>query len=150
GHYTPELTEWLNATANIALPTDKTDASGADWPYLQHTTMFHESRRFDPNKGIGKLADEVNRQQHVWLEQWLQDSDAMAAAHVEFDNIRMRTVPRPNHQSVQLLVERGYAPLLQLIQARPESSNPAEIDGWAAEILKQLEQFQILTAVREG
>lgn len=150
GHYTPELTEWLNATANIALPTDKTDASGSDWPYLQHTTMFHESRRFDPNKGIGKLADEVNRQQSVWLEQWLQDSDAMAAAYVEFDNIRMRTVPRPNHQSVQLLVERGYAPLLQLIQARPESSNPAEIDGWAAKILKQLEQFQILTAVREG
>ncbi|GAB3296856.1 exodeoxyribonuclease V subunit alpha [Pseudidiomarina andamanensis] len=150
GHYTPELTEWLNATTNVALPTDKTDASGAEWPYLQHTTMFHESRRFDPNKGIGKLADEVNRQQHVWLEQWLQDSDAMAAAHVEFDNIRMRAVPRPNHQSVQQLVEQGYAPLLKLIETRPESRNAEEIDVWAAKILKQLEQFQILTAVREG
>ncbi|PHR66246.1 MAG: exodeoxyribonuclease V subunit alpha [Idiomarina sp.] len=150
GHYTPELTNWLNATADVALPADKTDADGENWPYLQHTTMFHESRRFDPNKGIGKLADEVNRQQRTWLEKWLRDSDAMAAAQAEFDNIRMRAVSRPNHQSVQQMVEEGYAPLLTLIQTRPESSSAAEIDVWAADILKQLEQFQILTAVREG
>lgn len=150
GHYTPALTDWLNATADAVLPADKTDSKGAAWPYLQHTTMFHESRRFDSNKGIGKLADEVNRQQTTWLEQWLRDSDAMAAAHGDFDNIRMRTVPRPTHQSVQQLVEHGYAPLLQLIQSRPESSNPSEIDGWAKKALEQLEQFQILTAVREG
>ncbi|SFR49524.1 DNA helicase/exodeoxyribonuclease V, alpha subunit [Pseudidiomarina maritima] len=150
GHYTPELTAWLNQTTEVALPFDKTDPNGESWRYLQHTTMFHESRRFDPNKGIGKLADEVNRQQCGWLAQWLHDSDAMAAAHVEFDNIRMRAVPRANHPAVQQLVEQGYAPLLQLLQQRPDSADEVAIDTWAKGILKQLEQFQLLTAVREG
>jgi exodeoxyribonuclease V alpha subunit len=74
----------------------------------------------------------------------------MAAAHAEFDNIRMRAVPRANHPAFQQLVEQGYAPLLQLLQQRPDSAEQVAIDTWAQSILKQLEQFQLLTAVREG
>lgn len=150
GHYTPTLTQWLNSTSGTAIPTDKTDENGAAWPYLQHTTMFHESRRFDAEKGIGKLAFEVNRQQTDWLRLWLRDSAAMAAAQPEFDNIHVLQMEQPNHPRIKQLIMNGYASLQDLIQARPNTGAEEAIEAWAKAVLKQLGQFQLLTAVREG
>lgn len=150
GHYAPQLVNWLNATATSQIPNDKVDAEGAQWPYLQHTTMFHESRRFDAEKGIGKLAFEVNQQRIEWLQQWLRDSQTMAQQHPEFDNIHALQCTRADAAAIKQLVLDGYAPLQQLISAGPVTQTDDALNQWAKAVLTQLGEFQLLTAVREG
>src|SRR5690554_4338285 len=79
GHYTPELAQWLSATSSVAGPAAKVDPEGQCWPYLQHTTMFHVSRRFDHARGIGKLANEVNSQRTEWVSEWVYRGEDIAA-----------------------------------------------------------------------
>ena len=150
GHYTPSLAQWLDATSDHPIPPDKIDASGAQWPYLQHTTMFHESRRFDAERGIGKLAHDVNTQQTQWLQQWLKDSVALAQQQPEFNNIAVIQQSSPSHHAIRELVVAGYQALQQIIQQRPATSDETTIAAWAKQVLQQLAQFQLLTAVREG
>lgn len=150
GHYAPALVRWLNATATAQIPDDKSDTNAARWPYLQHTTMFHESRRFDAEKGIGKLAYEVNRQQTAWLKHWLRDSQAMAAANPEFDNIHVVQSASADSSAIKQLVVQGYAPLQQLIQSGPKTADETGVNTWAKAILSQLGEFQLLTAIRDG
>lgn len=150
GHYTPAVASWLNATSNYSIPDDKIDSSGELWPYLQHTTMFHESRRFDPHKGIGKLAHDVNFQHTDWLAHWLRNSNEIAAEQPEFDNIEVVQTQQPSHAAIKRLVEAGYAPLKAVIEARPDGDDDEQLNQWAADVLTQLAQFQLLTAIREG
>lgn len=150
GHYTPQLVQWLNATATSQIPEDKVDANGAQWPYLQYTTMFHESRRFDAEKGIGKLAFQVNQQRTEWLQQWLRNSQTMAQQYPEFDNIHALQCTRADAAVIKQLVTDGYAPLQQLIKAGPEAQTDEALNQWAKAVLTQLGEFQLLTAVREG
>ncbi|RUO48539.1 exodeoxyribonuclease V subunit alpha [Pseudidiomarina donghaiensis] len=150
GHYAPQLAQWLNATAASQIPAEKIDNNGSQWPYLQHTTMFHESRRFDAEKGIGKLAFEVNQQRAEWLQQWLRDSKIMAQQYPEFDNIHALPCSRADAAVIKQLVMDGYAPLQQLISARPTEQTDEALNQWAKAVLTQLGAFQLLTAVREG
>ncbi|SDB42093.1 DNA helicase/exodeoxyribonuclease V, alpha subunit [Pseudidiomarina indica] len=150
GHYTPDLAEWLSATSSVPIPADKIDAEGQRWPYLQHTTMFHESRRFDAERGIGKLADEVNAQRLTWLREWVYRSDEIAAQQPEFDNIRLLQVRQPHDHAIQQLIQKGYQPYLELLKQPPPAHDLAAADAWAGQILNQLEQFQVLTAIRQG
>lgn len=150
GHYAPELIEWLNKTSANLMPDHTLDADAERWPYLQHTTMLHESRRFDAEKGIGKLAYEVNQQRIEWLQQWLRDSQLMAATHPEFDNIHVLQSSHADDANIKRLVLDGYAPLQQLLSKGPNDNSEQGVNEWAKAILAQLGEFQLLTAVREG
>ncbi len=151
GGYSTELVEWLNSTNNVPIPDDKTSTAGALKPYLQHTVMLHESRRFDAEKGIGKLAHEINHQQTAWLKNWLVDSAALAASQPEFNNIAALAVNSPKNNQLRQLVIDELRPLMALIAQRPAATaNEHEFDQWAEQILLQLGAFQLLVAIRQG
>ncbi len=148
GHYAPELAEWLAASHDLqALPQSYCDKQGASsWPYLQHTVMLHESRRFNAEQGIGKLAHEVNAQQTQWLARWLQDAQSIAAENPAFDNIHTLEIPSVGHKALRQLVQEGYQPLLELLQQKTDN----DVEQWGQKLLAQLDRFQLLAAVRSG
>lgn len=152
GHYAPELAEWLADSQGLAeLPQAYCDPQGASaWPYLQHTVMLHESRRFNAEQGIGKLAHEVNTQQTQWLARWLQDAQSIAAENPAFDNIHTLEIASVGHKALRQLVQDGYQPLLELLQHQPEQATAQELEQWGERLLTQLERFQLLAAVRSG
>lgn len=132
----------------MAIPEQMITADGAQqWPYLQHTVMLHESRRFDAERGIGKLAYEVNRQQTEWLVQWLPNSAAIAANNSAMANIAALPVGSNTATEFRQLIEAGYQPLRELLQ---QQITAAERNDWAEALLRQVEQFQLLAAMRKG
>lgn len=148
GHYAPPLAQWLASTQQAKLPERVVDEQGASqWPYLQHTMMLHESRRFDDTKGIGKLAFEINRGETRWLQDWLRNAEAMAEADPAMANIHRLQVTSPQHADFKRLVQQGYQPLLDLLNA---AAQVTDIEAWGQQLLLQLQQFQVLCAVREG
>lgn len=148
GHYAPELAHWLASTQRAALPEHVVDEHGAvQWPYLQHTMMLHESRRFDASKGIGKLAFEINRGVTRWLQDWLRNAEAMATADAAMANIHRLQVTTPQQGELKRLVQRGYQPLLDLLD---QAEQVTDSDTWGRQLLWQLQQFQVLCALREG
>ncbi|WP_157981028.1 exodeoxyribonuclease V subunit alpha [Pseudidiomarina insulisalsae] len=147
GHYQRELADWLAQSHGIPLPEDSIDDAGAArWPYLQHTVMLHESRRFDAERGIGKLAHEINAQQTQWLERWLADARGMAAENPALANINAMSINSSGSRRFRELVSEGYGPLLQLLAQGPGT----DVDVWGEQLLQQLERFQVLAAVRSG
>lgn len=148
GHYAPELATWLADSHGVAIPEQMITTDGAQqWPYLQHTVMLHESRRFDAERGIGKLAYEVNRQQTEWLVQWLPNSAAIAANNPAMANIAALPVDSNTATEFRQLIEAGYQPLRDLLQ---QQITAAERNDWAEALLRQVEQFQLLAAMRKG
>lgn len=152
GNYQPELVSWLEAAMAQQLPADVQAQPELLLPsaqYHQHTVMLRESRRFDANQGIGKLAYEINQQRTEWLSQWLQQQQAGAAVEPQFANIRYLSPSQWQAMAVRRLVEQGMDNFLQLLKRYPEP-NAAAQDSWAAQLLHQLSQFQVLTAVNQG
>ncbi len=151
GHYAPDMAQWLNATQGdrVVLDDALIDPQGASqWPYLQHTVMLRESRRFKADEGIGKLATEINRQQTAWLGEWIQQSEAMALADPKMANIELLNTQSSASGALKQLVQQGYAPLQKLLHDGPQAFN--DVTEWGDALLHQLEQFQLLTAVRLG
>lgn len=148
GHYAPELADWLaDSHALPQLPEQYCDSNGAArWPYLQHTVMLHESRRFNAEQGIGKLAHEVNTQQTEWLADWLSDAKRIAAENPDFANIHTLELTHASQKPLRVLVQEGYQPLREVLQRGPEGA----IEQWGEQLLAQLERFQLLAAVRSG
>lgn len=152
GNYQPELVNWLQAAMGQALPNDvaaQPDTLLPSAAYHQHTVMLRESRRFDANQGIGKLAYEINQQHTEWLSQWLQQQLAGEAATPQFANIRYLCPSQWQAVPVRSLVQHGMAKFLRLLQQRPTATE-AEQDQWAGQLLTQFSQFQVLTAVNQG
>lgn len=140
GSYAPELATWLGRVSGQSIP-EAMQESGASNPYLQHVVMLRTSRRFNAEEGIGKLAHEVNQQQTAWLQGWL-------AGDQEANEIQYFPVRAAGDQRFRQFIERGFAGFLALLANRPDDA--AKIDAWAAELLTQLTEFQVLAAVREG
>lgn len=148
GHYAPEVAAWLAGSHDVeTLPEHYCDAQGAArWPFLQHTVMLHESRRFNAEQGIGKLAHEINTQQTLWLEQWLENAEAMAAENTNFANIHTLELTSVQQKALRDLVTQGYQPLQDLLREGPDQA----LEAWGEQLLAQLERFQLLAAVRSG
>ncbi|MDN7135868.1 exodeoxyribonuclease V subunit alpha [Pseudidiomarina terrestris] len=164
GHYAANLAQWLNATLtspavsrgddvgaqeSIRLADDLIDAEGASqWPYLQHTVMLRESRRFKADEGIGKLATEINQQRTAWLREWLTRAEALTREDAKLANIQLLQVSKNSAASFKALVQQGYQPLQQLVSAGAEGFH--DDAAWGEALLEQLEQFQMLAALRRG
>lgn len=152
GNYQPELVDWLQAVTGQALP-QQVHADGqnlfASAHYHQHTVMLRESRRFNAEQGIGKLAAEINHQRSDWLSHWLQQQRDGQLAAPQFANIRYLSPTQWQHASVRQLVQQGMHDYLQLLTPPPTDDTDA-LDAWARALLEQFSQFQVLTAVNHG
>ncbi|MFC0445618.1 exodeoxyribonuclease V subunit alpha [Pseudidiomarina halophila] len=161
GHYAPELATWLDATQSehasgddkpeqsAQLPRKLLDEQGKQqWPYLQHTVMLRESRRFKAEEGIGKLATEINQQQTTWLSEWLRDASQGQVTDSKLANIQFLQIRKSSADSLKKLVLAGYQPLQELLQAGPAAFT--DVTAWGEALLQQLEQFQLLAALRRG
>ncbi|RUO39536.1 exodeoxyribonuclease V subunit alpha [Pseudidiomarina aestuarii] len=140
GSYAPELAAWLGRVSGQSIPKAMQQAAASN-PYLQHVVMLRTSRRFNAEEGIGKLAHEVNQQQTSWLQKWL--SGELEANEIHYFPVRVA-----GEQRFRQFIERGFADYMKLLSNRPD--NAADIDSWAAQLLTQLTEFQVLVAVREG
>ncbi|MGQ4277150.1 exodeoxyribonuclease V subunit alpha [Pseudidiomarina sp. E22-M8] len=157
GHYSPDVAQWLDATQSLPeqetpplrLPVHLLNQAGkGQWPYLQHTVMLRKSRRFKAEEGIGKLATEINQQQTAWLSEWLHHSQELASTDEKLANIQFLQVAKSSAEPLKQLVLNGYQGLQNLLQAGPSAFT--DIAVWGDALLLQLEQFQLLTALRQG
>ncbi|HET8817175.1 MAG TPA: exodeoxyribonuclease V subunit alpha, partial [Pseudidiomarina sp.] len=140
GEYEPDFAAWLGRVSGQEIPLEMQSKQPIN-SYLQHVVMLRTSRRFNAEAGIGKLAFEVNTQQTSWLQNWLAGKQTAS-------EIQYFPVTRVASSEFRRFVESGFAGFLKLLTARPE--DPAQVDIWAAKLLTQLTEFQVLAAVREG
>ncbi len=96
-------------------------------PMADHRVILRASRRFDPERGIGRLARAVNA----------GDLDAALAALHEESEVSLET-PEPAR-----LGELLHQELLPLVQAARRAASPAEA-------LDQLNRARVLCALRDG
>lgn len=153
GNYNAELVQWLQQVTAQPLPSSVSAQPQqnllASAQYHQHTVMLRESRRFDAEQGIGKLAAEINQQRTDWLSQWLQQQQSGQPSAPQFANIRFLSPPQWHSASVRQLVQQGMQGFLQLLAA-PATGDSQGHDDWARALLHQFSQFQVLTAVNHG
>ena len=140
GRYTPASAEWIARTTGEAVPPTLIDPAG---PALaQHTVMLRHSRRFGPDSGIGRLAAAVNHGHATATRQVLEPASP--------DLLRL-AVATPEAAALRDLLVAGYRPYLERLRAAPPVDAPsADLDHWAAEVLRCHTRFQVLCALRQG
>ena len=152
GDYNAQTAQWLSTHSGEALLDPELQmAEGAGTPLAQQTVMLRRSWRFDPQKGIGRLAKLINKKQ------------AVEARHV---------LEQPSEQLFNLLVRGeqdvalsdlaidgnrnapGYRHYLeQLRDLRPAADTQWDSElwaGWAGKVLSAFDQFRLLCALRRG
>jgi exodeoxyribonuclease V alpha subunit len=154
GHYTEATRAWLEAATGERIDADKLDARGTSLD--QAVAMLRESYRFDPDSGIGALAELVNA------------GDAVGAAKIwagDHADLQRLTCPSDDDAPLRALIVDGRAPdhdvssqrhgyrrYLETMRAlRPEAgASPEALAQWAAAVLKAHGEFQLLCALRRG
>ncbi len=152
GNYQAELLRWLEQVTGQALPGYLLADPQRLLPsahYHQHTVMLRESRRFDAEQGIGKLAAEINLQRSEWLSEWLRQQQSGQPAEPQFANISYLSPAKWQTPAVRKLIQQGMAEYLRLL-AEPVGAESSAHDQWARALLNQFSQFQVLTAVNHG
>lgn len=86
-----------------------------------------QSRRFDPDRGIGRLAAQV-LQGGAWPD--------------------LETLAPDVSRTTESAVAEGYAPWIDLLSQRPE--DPEAWSAWAAQVVHAFDRYRILTPLREG
>ncbi len=123
GGYSPAATARLLAATGDAAPIDKTTGGISDC-----VALLAHSYRFAGGGAIGRLAAAVNA----------GDVAAALACLQEGGAVRFETVADPSHLAARLAAEVGPA-----LQPLFDLTDPAAA-------LRQLGEFQVLTALREG
>lgn len=153
GGYSSQTIGWLEQASGESIPAIYA-AEGKPVqanPYLQHIVMLRQSRRFDSQSGIGKLATEVNAMRTGWLQQWTQGKAADTdAATEQYRHIQYLRVNQSGQDDFRQLVLTGLADFVARVHKRPDSTSKASCDNWAEQVLDTFGKFQVLCAVREG
>lgn len=159
GGYNSNTVQWLEQVTGESIPAVYTDSAfelsaytkSDPNPYLQHIVMLRESRRFDGQSGIGKLATEVNGMRTAWLQQWLQGNAPAADEPAElYRRIQYLSSTQPTDADFRSLVQNGLADFMARVAKRPADDSKASCDQWAEQVLDAFSQFQVLCAVRDG
>lgn len=152
GDYSAQTAHWLSTYSGEALLDPELQmAEGAGAPLAQQTVMLRRSWRFDPQKGIGRLAKLINKK---------QASEAR------------RVLEQPSEQLFNLLVRgeqdaaltdlaidgnrnapgyRHYLEQLRDLRPAPDTVWDSELwAGWAGKVLSAFDQFRLLCALRRG
>lgn len=136
GRYTPDTVAWVKRVAQEAIPPACVSSAGTALD--QAITMLRHSHRFGSDSGIGTLSRAVNAGDIAAVLQCL------AANRQDIHHIRMANT---HDTALDRLLQEGYGPYLQRVQAGPESGDR---NAWALEILRLQSAFQVLCAVRQG
>lgn len=153
GGYNRQTIGWLEQASGESIPATYAaeDKPVQANPYLQHIVMLRESRRFDSQSGIGKLATEVNAMRTDWLQQWIHGNVADTDVTTEqYRRIQYLRANQPSHNDFRQLVLTGLADFLARVLKRPDSTSKVSCDNWAEQVLDTFGKFQVLGAVREG
>jgi len=156
GRYTAETSTWLsiNTGETVDAPGLQTGEAPGD-PLAQQTVMLRYSRRFDANRGIGRLARLVNEKNAGEARKLLEQSSE------QLFNLKLRG--EQDRSLTRLVVEGhsgaekaapGYRHYLERLHSqRPASGTTWEGDKWdiwAGKILLAFDEFRLLCALRCG
>jgi len=142
GRYGPETAAYALAVTGQALPLHTLDGGA---PLAQQTVMLRHSHRF--GGPIGELAQAVNR----------GDTARAAALLRAAPDAALHWLEAPFSEAVVRLAldgragaKGGYTGFLQVMQQRPEGTDPLAFQDWVLRVLDAFDRFRLLCAVREG
>ncbi|MDZ7591891.1 MAG: exodeoxyribonuclease V subunit alpha [Rubrivivax sp.] len=142
GRYAPQTAAYALEVTGQALPAH---TLGGASPLAQQTVMLRHSHRF--GGPIGELALAVNRGDTTRAAALLQAAPDAALhwlqAHSPAAVVRLAVDGRAGAQG-------GYTGYLQVMQQRPEGSDPVAFQDWVLRVLDAFDRFRLLCAVREG
>jgi exodeoxyribonuclease V alpha subunit len=152
-HYTQAIRQWLKQTTGQNIPDRYVDDS--DQPFDQTVVMLRTSYRFDPEGGIGALAEWVNKDEpaesrlEAILELFEQPQTSADAALGRIAAISLQST---QDAAFETLIKNGYCGyLLRMRDAYPSDAlNQAARDEWARQVLQEHGKFQLLSALRQG
>lgn len=144
-NYEPSLAQWLSQQSGEALLPAINGAGLSPATTVQnqainrHVVMLRHSHRFDPTRGIGRLAQAVR--------------DGTAATLADFTEFAPEVSVKPRAQLFE-----GYDAYWQCVQQPPalniiaaaKAVDDVAWQHWARAALDAFDQFRILAAVREG
>ncbi|MFT4192925.1 MAG: exodeoxyribonuclease V subunit alpha, partial [Comamonas sp.] len=154
GHFWPRTAGWLAEAGGGRVPPELCDTQGRALD--QSVVMLRQSRRFDADSGIGRLAQAVNLGQPARARQLLdQPTPGLAACRLRpGDDQALRRLAVEGGESVESGEggRVGYRHYLALLRrTRPPADAPPEaFDAWARGVLAAHGRFQVLCALRAG
>jgi exodeoxyribonuclease V alpha subunit len=157
--YHPETAVAMSIASGEQIPESLIDPQGSDLD--QAIVMLRHSYRFSGDKGIGRLAeavnrgapDEVRRQLRAGHEELLY---LETAADRTFETLVLEgrgpddaVLSRSNQEGDS---RKGYRYYLDVLRhSRPEGgAQESDWDAWAYTVLRAHRSFQVLAAVRQG
>lgn len=144
GGYSAETMAYLQQFSAAPIPAQL--ATSTPRQRLQQVVMLRVSRRFDQHSGIGALARAVNQGEQAQV-------DYLLSGQAGYQDLQL-LAGEPEQDPLQQLAalcRRGFAAYWQQLAAKPAADAEAgAIEQWARAVLNSYQQFQLLTAVREG
>ncbi|GLZ27594.1 RecBCD enzyme subunit RecD [Stutzerimonas stutzeri] len=152
GDYNAQTAQWLSTHSGEALVDPELQmAEGAGAPLAQQTVMLRRSWRFDPQKGIGRLAKLINNKQAGEARRALEQPSE------QLFNLLVRGEQDAALSDLAIDGNRnapGYRHyLVQLRDLRPVADTQWDSElwaGWAGKVLSSFDQFRLLCALRRG
>lgn len=152
GDYNAQTAQWLSTHSGEALVDPELQmAEGAGAPLAQQTVMLRRSWRFDPQKGIGRLAKLINNKQAGEARRALEQPSE------QLFNLLVRGEQDAALSDLAIDGNRnapGYRHyLVQLRDLRPVADTQWDSElwaGWAGKVLSAFDQFRLLCALRRG
>ncbi|QXH47597.1 exodeoxyribonuclease V subunit alpha [Pseudomonas xanthosomatis] len=152
GDYNAQTAQWLNTHSGEALLDPELQmAEGAGAPLAQQTVMLRRSWRFDPQKGIGRLAKLINKKQAGEARRVLEQPSE------QLFNLLVRGEQDAALTDLAIDGNRnapGYRHYLeQLRDLRPAPDTAWDSERWAewaGKVLFAFDQFRLLCALRRG
>nr|WP_229732187.1 exodeoxyribonuclease V subunit alpha [Pseudomonas sp. N040] len=156
GGYSAQTSAWLSAVTGEHLAAEGLQAAAGEGDALaQQTVMLRYSRRFDANRGIGRLARLVNQKQPAQARKLLDEQPEQL-----FD-LQLRG--EQDHALTRLIVDghpaaagappgyRHYLEQLQHLRPAPGTAWDSPAWGlWAGQVLGAFDAFRVLCALRLG
>lgn len=152
GDYNAQTAQWLSTHSGEALLDPELQmAEGAGAPLAQQTVMLRRSWRFDPQKGIGRLAKLINKKQAAEARRVLeQPSEQLFSLLVrgEQDAALTDLAIDGNRNAPGY---RHYLEQLRDLRPAPDTAWDSELwASWAGKVLSAFDQFRLLCALRRG
>ncbi|WP_227875036.1 exodeoxyribonuclease V subunit alpha [Oceanisphaera profunda] len=151
-HYTPTTQDWITQLSNESLSDEFIDPKGS--ALQQATCMLRHSYRFSAHPGIGELAHQVN-------SGLATPASLTAIFDRQSHSLHNLRLPAASNQyfidlaPLARLAVAGYQDYLTLAKRPPQltsdpDANVAALNSWALAVFVAHNQFQLLTAVRQG
>ncbi len=145
GQYSADTLAYLAATTGFTLPARYRAAAPTPPRIAQHTVMLRHSHRFQGP--IGELAAAVNAGNASKAESLLQQREADVLYANEHSDpaqvVELALHGRPGGAG-------SFRHYLERLRIGPDTSESADHERWAREVIRDFDRCRLLCAVREG